>query len=70
MARQEVANNGHEIEEPYSKVPKLHENDVAEVLQSPISFFRVKKLSEKAVLPTRASSLSAGYDLSRYTAIS
>ncbi|KAG4920439.1 hypothetical protein AAZX31_18G048300 [Glycine max] len=28
------------------------------------TFFRVKKLSDKAVLPSRASPLSAGYDLS------
>ncbi|PHU09923.1 Deoxyuridine 5'-triphosphate nucleotidohydrolase [Capsicum chinense] len=30
-------------------------------------FFRVKKLSDKAVLPSRASPLSAGYDLSSAT---
>jgi dUTP pyrophosphatase len=28
------------------------------------NFLRVKKLSDKAVMPTRGSTLSAGYDLS------
>ncbi|XP_010106006.2 deoxyuridine 5'-triphosphate nucleotidohydrolase [Morus notabilis] len=64
MAQQEVANNSPEIKEPATKVPKLHQNDgVAEI----ISFFKVKKLSEKAVLPSRGSPLSAGYDLSSAT---
>ncbi|EPS71214.1 hypothetical protein M569_03547, partial [Genlisea aurea] len=30
-------------------------------------FFRVKKLSDKAILPSRGSQLSAGYDLSSAT---
>lgn len=30
------------------------------------SFFRVKRLSDNAVLPSRGSPLSAGYDLSRF----
>lgn len=57
-----ATNNSPEIKEPATKVPKLHENGVSE---NPMSFFRVKKLSEKAVLPSRGSPLSAGYDLSR-----
>ncbi|KAF5747104.1 deoxyuridine 5'-triphosphate nucleotidohydrolase [Tripterygium wilfordii] len=43
--------------------PKM-QNGVNEASQNPIPLIRVKKLSEKAVLPSRASSLSAGYDLS------
>ncbi|KAL6212918.1 hypothetical protein ACLB2K_018133 [Fragaria x ananassa] len=58
MAEQQ--NGSHE---PAPKIAKLHQNgDVSET-----SFFRVKKLSEKAVLPSRGSPLSAGYDLSSAT---
>lgn len=32
---------------------------------NPVAPFRVKRLTEKAILPKRASPLSAGYDLSR-----
>ncbi|XP_050366226.1 deoxyuridine 5'-triphosphate nucleotidohydrolase [Argentina anserina] len=56
-------NGSHEITEPAPKIAKLHQNgDVSER-----SFFSVKKLSEKAVLPSRGSPLSAGYDLSSAT---
>ncbi|KAL9316430.1 hypothetical protein ACSQ67_017431 [Phaseolus vulgaris] len=48
--------------QPSPKIPKLHQND--DVSSTP-PFLRVKKLSDKAVLPSRASPLSAGYDLSR-----
>jgi dUTP pyrophosphatase len=37
-----------------------NENDVASLT----FFLRVKKLSDKAVIPSRGSPLSAGYDLS------
>ncbi|WCJ20945.1 Deoxyuridine 5'-triphosphate nucleotidohydrolase [Euphorbia peplus] len=50
-----------EIEEPSPKIPKLHHKASSEI---PISYFKVKKLSENAVLPSRGSPLSAGYDLS------
>jgi dUTP pyrophosphatase len=36
-----------------------NENDVVS-----LTFLRVKKLSDKAVIPSRGSPLSAGYDLS------
>ncbi|KAL1220214.1 Deoxyuridine 5'-triphosphate nucleotidohydrolase [Cardamine amara subsp. amara] len=49
------------VNEPLPKLQKLDRNGVHGD-SSP--FFKVKKLSEKAVLPTRGSSLSAGYDLS------
>lgn len=50
--------------EPTPKIPKLdhHQNGV---VAGSSSYFKVKKLSEKAVLPSRGSPLSAGYDLSR-----
>ncbi|OVA18692.1 DeoxyUTP pyrophosphatase [Macleaya cordata] len=58
-------NNTSEIKEPALKIQKLHENGVSEVSsRNLLPFLRVKKLSEKAVLPSRASPLSAGYDLS------
>ncbi|XWS21073.1 hypothetical protein CRYUN_Cryun30bG0023800 [Craigia yunnanensis] len=65
MAQAEQLNNSLEIKEPSPKVPKLGQNGVHEVTQGPISLLRVKKLSEKAVLPSRGSPLAAGYDLSR-----
>ncbi|KAF2324554.1 hypothetical protein GH714_015228 [Hevea brasiliensis] len=64
---QAVQDNSPEIREPAPKIPKLQQNGVHEVSETPISLFRVKKLSEKAILPTRASPLSAGYDLSSAT---
>nr|GFA34559.1 deoxyuridine 5'-triphosphate nucleotidohydrolase [Tanacetum cinerariifolium] len=42
-----------------AKIQKLNDDD-----QIPPPIFKVKKLSENAVLPTRGSSLAAGYDLS------
>lgn len=63
MAPQDVQNGNHEVKEPTPKIAKLHEN--SDVSGNPTFFFRVKKLSEKAVLPSRGSPLSAGYDLSR-----
>ncbi|KAI3963451.1 hypothetical protein MKW98_022873 [Papaver atlanticum] len=53
-------NQTSEVKEPPVKIQKVHENGVPEIS----SFLRVKKLSENAVLPSRGSSLSAGYDLS------
>ncbi|XP_038884972.1 deoxyuridine 5'-triphosphate nucleotidohydrolase [Benincasa hispida] len=47
------------------KVQKLtHENGESENVSHSSTLLRVKKLSEKAILPLRASALSAGYDLS------
>ncbi|PHT29080.1 Deoxyuridine 5'-triphosphate nucleotidohydrolase [Capsicum baccatum] len=51
-----------EIKEPSPKIQKLDHPENGAVPETP--FFRVKKLSENAVLPSRASPLSAGYDLS------
>ncbi|KAK6115358.1 hypothetical protein DH2020_007627 [Rehmannia glutinosa] len=57
-----------EIDEPSVIAPKLHHNGVSENKPHEIaSFLRVKKLSEKAILPSRGSPLSAGYDLSSAT---
>lgn len=67
MAQAEVQNNSPEIKEPLLKIPKLQQNGVHEVSETPVALFRVKKLSEKAILPSRASPLSAGYDLSSAT---
>ena len=50
-------NNSPEIEMPKTKAQKVDH-------QVPV--FKVKKLSDKAILPSRGSSLAAGYDLSRY----
>ena len=66
MAQPDLQNHSPEIKEPSLKIPKLGQNGVAaEISKDPISLLRVKKLSEKAVLPSRGSPLSAGYDLSR-----
>lgn len=69
MAQQDVQNNGHEIEEPSLKIQKLHQKVIREVPATMIPLMKVKKLSERAVLPSRASSQSAGYDLSSATEI-
>ncbi|KAL7586134.1 deoxyuridine 5'-triphosphate nucleotidohydrolase [Lactuca sativa] len=54
-------NNGSpEIEGPIPKVQKIDDRNG----NSDQPLFRVKKLSEKAILPARGSSLAAGYDLS------
>ena len=65
MAQHDPQCKSPEIKEPAPKIQKLHQNGVSQVSQCPLSLLRVKKLSEKAVLPSRASPLSAGYDLSR-----
>ncbi|KAL4279665.1 hypothetical protein GQ457_03G038870 [Hibiscus cannabinus] len=67
MAQADQINNIHEIKEPSPKVPKFGQNGVHEVTQGPVSLLKVKKLSEKAVLPSRGSALAAGYDLSSAT---
>ncbi|KAL4331784.1 hypothetical protein GQ457_07G026240 [Hibiscus cannabinus] len=67
MAQADQINNSPEIKEPSPKVPKLSQNGVHEVTQGPVSLLKVKKLSEKAVLPSRGSALAAGYDLSSAT---
>lgn len=65
MAQEDLQYKSPEIEEPASKIQKLHQNGVSQVSQSALSFLRVKRLSENAVLPSRGSPLAAGYDLSR-----
>eukprot|EP00257_Ricinus_communis_P015320 XP_015573206.2 LOW QUALITY PROTEIN: deoxyuridine 5'-triphosphate nucleotidohydrolase [Ricinus communis] len=66
ILRMEIQNNSSspEVKEPSPKIPKLQKNGNG---QASDSFFRVKKLSDKAILPTRGSLLSAGYDLSSAT---
>ena len=60
-----LQNHSPEVKEPTPEILKLGtENGL--IQSATDAFFRVKKLSDKAVLPSRASSLSAGYDLSRY----
>ncbi|KAL0438556.1 UNVERIFIED_CONTAM: Deoxyuridine 5'-triphosphate nucleotidohydrolase [Sesamum latifolium] len=54
-----------EIKEPSAKIAKLTRNgDCGNKAHEIPPFLRVKKLSEKAILPSRGSPLSAGYDLS------
>uniref|UniRef100_A0A7N0V5Z2 Deoxyuridine 5'-triphosphate nucleotidohydrolase n=1 Tax=Kalanchoe fedtschenkoi TaxID=63787 RepID=A0A7N0V5Z2_KALFE len=56
-----------QVQEPALKIQKLEQNGAGGVTKSVAATagaFKVKKLSEKAVLPSRASPLSAGYDLS------
>lgn len=66
MADQNPEINGSETNEPSPKIQKLEQNGVRGTPNSVTNpFLKVKKLSEKAVLPSRASPLSAGYDLSR-----
>ncbi|XP_058068889.1 deoxyuridine 5'-triphosphate nucleotidohydrolase-like isoform X2 [Magnolia sinica] len=57
-----------EIKDPPLDLQELGHNGVSEETQNVSSLLRVKKLSENAVLPSRASPLSAGYDLSSATA--
>ncbi|VFQ58899.1 unnamed protein product [Cuscuta campestris] len=62
MAAENLVSASLEISEPMPKIPKLDHHQKGTVSEAP--YFRVKKLSEKAVLPSRGSPLSAGYDLS------
>ncbi|KAH9758673.1 Deoxyuridine 5'-triphosphate nucleotidohydrolase [Citrus sinensis] len=62
MAPAVQQNGSPEVKEPSPKIPKLHQNGVEN--DNIGSLLRVKKLSEKAVLPKRGSPLAAGYDLS------
>ncbi|GFY86155.1 similar to DUTP-PYROPHOSPHATASE-LIKE 1 [Actinidia rufa] len=65
MVHQDPQINGSEIIEPSPKVRKLDRNVTNGAPKLPAApILKVKKLSEKAVLPSRASPLSAGYDLS------
>ncbi|KAK1553563.1 hypothetical protein Q3G72_000452 [Acer saccharum] len=62
----ELQNGSPEVKEPSPKIPKLQQNGVhgkASLQDTTVSLLRVKKLSEKAVLPSRGSPLAAGYDL-------
>lgn len=52
-----------DVEGPSPKLQKvLHDSNG---ISGGAPLFRVKRLSEKAVVPLRASPLSAGYDLTR-----
>ncbi|GAB2303729.1 hypothetical protein Dimus_038950 [Dionaea muscipula] len=53
-----------EIQEPSPKIPRLCQNGGAVAAKASVSLLKVKKLSDKAILPSRASPLSAGYDIS------
>ncbi|XP_057975662.1 deoxyuridine 5'-triphosphate nucleotidohydrolase [Malania oleifera] len=64
MAQEEPQTKSPEVKEPSPKIQKLDHNGVSEVARCPLPLLQVKKLSETAVLPSRASPLSAGYDLS------
>ncbi|CAK9146355.1 unnamed protein product [Ilex paraguariensis] len=64
MAQSDLQSQVLKINEPSPKVQKLEQKGIPrEAYQTP-PLLRVKKLSENAVLPSRASPLSAGYDLS------
>ncbi|XP_010677507.1 deoxyuridine 5'-triphosphate nucleotidohydrolase [Beta vulgaris subsp. vulgaris] len=63
MAENNPATQSPEIMEPSTKIQKLQPHENGNGVDS-LSFFKVKKLSEKAVVPSRGSPFSAGYDLS------
>ncbi|KAG6530907.1 deoxyuridine 5'-triphosphate nucleotidohydrolase-like [Zingiber officinale] len=70
MASIDDSTNGtaFDVHEISPKIPKLSENGgLHRKIHLPL--LRVKKLSDKAVLPSRASPLSAGYDLSSAAAM-
>ena len=48
------------------KKRRLSETETESIPQFPQSSLLIKRLSEKAKLPTRGSALAAGYDLYRY----
>ncbi|KAK4270198.1 hypothetical protein QN277_023265 [Acacia crassicarpa] len=64
MAQTEIQSNGCEVQEPSPKIQKVEHNSVVKNPPTFVPFLRVKKLSDKAILPSRASARSAGYDLS------
>lgn len=69
MAENNPKTQSPEIKEPTTKLQKIetHENQNGNNQSfNTVSFFKVKKHSEKAVIPSRGSLLSAGYDLSRF----
>lgn len=55
-----------EAETPQVKKRKVEDTDAS---LAPVSNLLIKRLSEKARLPTRGSPLAAGYDLYRYVLI-
>jgi dUTP pyrophosphatase len=48
------------------QLKKRRMSDSEEQLPAPVSQLLIKRLSDKARLPTRGSLLAAGYDLYRY----
>ncbi|PIA29157.1 hypothetical protein AQUCO_06200026v1 [Aquilegia coerulea] len=68
--QQNPQTNSLEIKEPSPKIQKIHQNDVSqESTNGNFPLLKVKKLSEKAILPSKGSILSAGYDISRRKAL-
>ncbi|XP_008783462.2 deoxyuridine 5'-triphosphate nucleotidohydrolase-like [Phoenix dactylifera] len=64
MAANGAAESGSPgVQEPSLKAPRISENGSA-VGRHHLPLLKIKKLSQNAVLPSRASPLSAGYDLS------
>ncbi|KAK3038124.1 hypothetical protein RJ639_029578 [Escallonia herrerae] len=64
MAHQDPLNHGNEVQRSTPKIQKLDQNGTHKASKPSAHYFRVKKLSDKAVLPSRGSPLAAGYDLS------
>ncbi|KAK2988728.1 hypothetical protein RJ640_020993 [Escallonia rubra] len=64
MAHQDPPNHSPEVQQPTPKIQKLDQNGTHKASEPSAHYFRVKKLSDKAVLPSRGSPLAAGYDLS------
>lgn len=59
MSKPLTAINGENMPQPNAKIQKV---EVEPVL-------KVKKLSERAILPVRGSTGAAGYDLARYVGV-
>jgi hypothetical protein len=55
------------VEQPDAKKRKVDDQHSS---IAPVSGLLIKRLSEKAKLPTRGSALAAGYDLYRYSLVS
>ncbi|PIA29158.1 hypothetical protein AQUCO_06200027v1 [Aquilegia coerulea] len=66
--QQNPQTNCPEIKEPSPKIQKIHQNDVSqESTNGNFPLLKVKKFSEKTILPSKGSVLSAGYDISSTT---
>lgn len=58
-----------DTEAPQVKKRKVSPAGESETLLAPVANLLIKRLSEKARLPTRGSALSAGYDLYRLVVV-